>query len=151
MPGERVLYLAESPEHAIGEKIGRYRGTALRPSHLREYGLPLALVPVGIEAATRAALVDLCDPRVLRARGIAPDHVAARERETTQGIAARLAESGAPGLRWWSSYFGEWHALVLFADRLEPGALEFGAPRVVQAGDPALVAALTALGMRWAG
>jgi hypothetical protein len=119
-----------------------------RRSHLREYGLPLALVSVGIATATRADLVDFCDPKVLRSLKVGPDRVAARERETTQALASRVAEAGASGLRWWSSFFGEWHGLVLFVDRLPKGALEFGAPRVVEAGDPALAAALAALGMR---
>lgn len=151
LPGERILYLAETPEHAIAEKVARFRGTPLKPSHLREYGLALALVSVEIPVATRAALVDLCDPKVLRSLKIAPDRVAARERETTQAIAARVAEAGAPGLRWWSSFFGEWHGLVLFADRLPAGALEFGAPRIIAPDDPALATALAALGMRAAG
>lgn len=105
---------------------------------------------VGISAATRAGLVDLCDPKVLRSLKVGPDRVAARERETTQAIAARVAEAGAPGLRWWSSFFGEWHGLVLFADRLPADALELGTPRVIAPDDPALATALAALGMRWA-
>lgn len=103
---------------------------------------------VRIPAATRADLVDFSDPKVLRSLKIGPDRVAARERETTLAIVARVAEAGAPGLRWWSSFFGEWHGLVIFVDRLEPGALDFGAPRVIEASDSALAAALSALGMR---
>lgn len=106
---------------------------------------------VEFPATTRAGLVDLCDPRALRSLKTGPDRVAARERETTQTIAARVAGAGAPGLRWWSSFFGEWHGLVLFADRLPAGALEFGAPRVIAPDDPTLAAALAALGMRAAG
>lgn len=103
---------------------------------------------VGIATATGADLVDLCDPKVLRSLKVGPDRVAARERETTQAIAARVAKAGAPGLRWWSSFFGEWHGLVLFVDRLPKGALEFGAPKVIETSDPALATALAALGMR---
>jgi hypothetical protein len=148
LPGERVLYLAETPEHAIAEKIARFRGTPLQPRHLREYGLPLALVSVTIDGPTRKSIADLCDPKALRSLGIAPDRVAARDREATQAIAAMVAETGASGLRWWSVFCGEWHTLALFVDRLRPGAIELGRPRAIEPGDPALAGALTALGMR---
>lgn len=74
--------------------------------------------------------------------------MAARDREATQAIAAMVAETGASGLRWWSAFFGEWHTLALFVDRLAPDALGFGRPRVIEPGDPALATALSALGMR---
>jgi hypothetical protein len=151
LPGERVLYLAETPEHALAEKIARFRGTPLEPRHLREYGLPLALVGVRIAEAARKSLADLCDPKALRSLGIPPDRVAARDREATQAIAALVAETGASGLRWWSAFFGEWHTLAIFVDRLSAGALAFGTPRAVAPGDPALVSAMAALGMRGIG
>jgi hypothetical protein len=151
LPGERVLYLAETPEHAIAEKIARFRGSPLQPRHLREYGLPLALVGVRIAEPARKSLADLCDPKALRSLGIPPDRVAARDREATQSIAALVAETGASGLRWWSAFFGEWHTLAIFVDRLPRGALAFGVPRSIELGDPALVAAMAALGMRGAG
>jgi hypothetical protein len=103
---------------------------------------------VEISTPTRKSIADLCDPKALRSLGIAPDRVAARDREATQAIAAMVAETGASGLRWWSAFFGEWHTLALFVDRLEPDAIAFGAPRVIEPGDPALAGALTALGMR---
>jgi hypothetical protein len=74
--------------------------------------------------------------------------VAARDREATQAIAALVAETGASGLRWWSAFFGEWHTLALFVDRLAPRALTFGRPRAIELDDPALSAAAAALGMR---
>jgi RES domain-containing protein len=148
LPGERVLYLAETPEHAIAEKIARFRGTPLQPRHLREYGLPLALASVAIDGPTRKSIADLCDPKALRSLGIAPDRVAARDREATQAIAALVAETGASGLRWWSAFFGEWHTLALFVDRLPAGALAFGTPRLIAPDDPALAAATSALGIR---
>ena len=99
----------------------------------------------------RKSLADLCDPKALRSLGIPPDRVAARDREATQAIAALVAETGASGLRWWSAFFGEWHTLAIFVDRLPAGALEFGKPRAIEPGDPALQAAATALGMRMPG
>lgn len=113
--------------------------------------MPLALVGVRIAEAARKSLADLCDPKALRSLGIPPDRVAARDREATQAIAALVAETGASGLRWWSAFFGEWHTLAIFVDRLPAGSLAFGAPRAVEPGDPALVAAMAALGIRGIG
>ena len=105
---------------------------------------------MAIDGPTRKSIADLCDPLALRSLGIAPDRVAARDREATQAIAALVAETGASGLRWWSAFFGEWHTLALFIDRLPSGALTFGAPRVLELGDPHLATAAVALGMRGA-
>jgi hypothetical protein len=77
--------------------------------------------------------------------------VAARDREATQAIAALVAETGASGLRWWSAFFGEWHTLAIFVDRLPKGALTYDTPRAVAFGQPALEAAMGALGMRRTG
>lgn len=77
--------------------------------------------------------------------------MAARDREATQAIAALVAETGASGLRWWSAFFGEWHTLAIFVDRLPAGALRFGTPRAIEPGDAELVAAMAALGMRGIG
>ena len=101
-----------------------------------------------IAEAARKSVADLCDPKALRSLGVPPDRVAARDREATQAIAALVAETGASGLRWWSAFFGEWHTLAIFVDRLPAGALEFGTPRAIELDDPALGAALVALGMR---
>jgi hypothetical protein len=65
-------------------------------------------------------------------------------------VARAVVEAGAVGLRWWSSFFGEWHGVVLFPERLERG-LEFGEPRIVEPGNPALSGAMEVLGMRWVG
>ena len=104
-----------------------------------------------IDGPTRKSIADLCDPRALRSLGVAPDRVAARDREATQAIAAMVAETGASGLRWWSAFFGEWHTLALFVDRLPSGALVFATPRVIELSDPRLAAAAVALGMRASG
>lgn len=103
---------------------------------------------VRIAEAARRSLADLCDPEALRSLGIPPDRVAARDREATQAIAGLVAETGASGLRWWSAFFGEWHTLAVFVDRLAAGTLEFGKPRAIAPGDPALAGAMAALGMR---
>ena len=101
-----------------------------------------------IAEPARKSLADLCDPKALRSLGIPPDRVAARDREATQAIAALVAETGASGLRWWSAFFGEWHTLTIFVDRLPKDALAFEKPRAIEPGDSALAAAMAALGMR---
>lgn len=143
-----MLYLAEDPDHAVAEKIARFRGGSIGPAHLREFGLPLGLVSVRLPDSDRGGLADLCDPGTLVALAVRPDQIAARERETSQAVARTVVESGAIGLRWWSSFFGEWHGIVVFPHRLD-GPLEFGEPKALGPGDLALTEALEALGMRW--
>ena len=41
-----VRYLAESPEHAVGELLSPFRGTTFHPAYLRQGGRPIALVEV---------------------------------------------------------------------------------------------------------
>lgn len=134
----------------MAEKIGRFRGGAIGSAYLKEFGLPLALVSVDIRPTDVEGVLDLCDPEVLVELSVRPDAIAARDRETTQAIARTVAESGAVGLRWWSSFFGEWHGVVVFPERLAEG-LEFGEAQVLEAGDDALVEAMEMLGMRWSG
>lgn len=141
-----VLYLAESPEHAIAEALQPWRNRPLREAHLRRAGHPLALVSVQLDADAASEILDLCDPATLDRRGIAPDQVASRNRRATQAIAASAWDGGKTGLRWWSAFGGEWHGIVLFTDRTRDG-LRYGGPRVLSARTPALYAAAAALGM----
>ena len=112
-----VLYLADSPEHAVGEVIQPWRGQRIGAPHLYRVGLPLALVRVMLAPGVESELVDLCDPRVLEEGSIAPDQTASRHRETTQSLARQAWDAGASGLRWWSSFWGDWHTTVLFTAR----------------------------------
>lgn len=141
-----VLYLAESPAHAVAEALQPWRNRPLRRAHLRRAGRPLALVDVQLEADEAAELVDLCDPATLRRRRIGPDRIASLHRRRTQPIAASIWDSGNIGIRWWSSFWGDWHGVVLFTARLE-GRLHFGEPQEVSAETPALHEAAAALGM----
>lgn len=140
-----VLYLAETPDHAIGEKIARFRGTALRKVHLQEFGHPLALVEVSIPVGP--AIADLCDPEVLVEVGAGPDEIAARSRETTRSIARRLFDAGYAGLRWWSAFFGQWHGVVLFLERLGDEPPTYEEPTPVDLSDPTLQRATELLGI----
>lgn len=111
------LYLADSPEHAVGEAIQPWRGQEIGPPHLLRAGYPLALVQVTLPGTLGSELVDLCDARVLSDQLIRPDATASRHREITQPLARQAWEAGASGLRWWSAFWGDWHTTVLFTAR----------------------------------
>jgi hypothetical protein len=148
-----VRYLAESPEHAVGEVLGPFRGTDFRPSYLRQGGNALALVEVTLAASLVDRIADCTDPRTLDTLGIRPDELAHHDRTLTQDIARRLhalgAASGAPaGLRWWSALTGAWHTTVVFTDRQRAGEITWGTPRHVDVSDGAMIRAVSVLGIR---
>jgi len=139
-------YFAGTPEHAVAERIQDLRNRTLFDGALHERGHRLAVVPV--EVANGVVPVDLCDPIELARLGIAPDRLAYRDRDVTREIASRLyADTKAAGLRWWSAFFGEWHTIALFSDRLADGDLAFGEPEPLHPDTPPLVAAADALGI----
>lgn len=113
-----VIYFAESPAHALGEKIQDLRFQTMEDADLFEHDFRYGLVSIDLDPAIHDGVVDLCDPLQLAEFGIYPDHLAAMNRQTTQRIAAQLHSNGKAGLRWWSAFFGEWHTIVLFRDRL---------------------------------
>jgi hypothetical protein len=123
-----VHYLAESPVHAVAEKLQRYRGRTIGSAHLDEWGHPLALVAVTVPEEIRAAVADLTDPATLVRLGIGPDRIASGSRSVTQAIARQVHGAGHTGLRWWSALDGDWHAVVLFGDAVPEGKLEYGVP-----------------------
>ena len=141
-----VLYVAESPELAIAEAIQPWRNRPLRGPHLLRAGCPLALVGVQLDPGESSMLLDLCDPQTLHRHRLKPDHIASRHRRTTQPIAASAWDGGHSGLRWWSSFWGDWHGAVLFTKRVRRN-LHFGEPEVVTRDTPALREAAGALGM----
>jgi len=148
-----VRYLAESPEHAIGEALGPFRGTTFHPAYLRQSGHALALVEITLAPSLRARILDCTEPKVMDAWSLRPDELAHHERSRTQAIARRLYEtgnaSGMPaGVRWWSALTGAWHATIVFTDREQPGEIAFATPQVVRADDPVVTRALSILGIR---
>ncbi len=142
-----VLYAAETPDHAVAEALQPWRGRTLKPFHLLRAGFPLALVEVGVPSASARRLADLCDPTFLSARAVAPDTTASRFRGLTQPMARAAWEAGFHGLRWWSSFWGDWHTVVLFASRVSRG-LGFGEPEPLTLDHPAVARAAELLGMR---
>jgi hypothetical protein len=140
-------YFAETPEHAVGEKIQDLRGQSLADEFLLERGHRLALCPV--ELSDGVALSDFCVPSDLVERDVLPDRLAYRDRDVTRAIVRRFREENPylAGFRWWSALFGEWHTRVLFSDRLPENALSFGEPEHLFLDSPAVVAACGWLGI----
>jgi RES domain len=142
-----VLYLAESPEHAVGEVLQAFRGRRIGPDHLRRHGWPLAVVSFAIADGLARRIPDLTDPRTLLRLDLRPDALASHDRRVTQGIARTLHAAGEPGLRWWSALTGAWHAFALFTDRLDPGDLHAGEPELLTLDHPAVATAAAVLGI----
>lgn len=149
LPGETggVRYFAETPEHAVAEKLVRLRNQFLEPEDLDEFGLRLALVEVEIGVPDPILLFDLCSASQLESLGIDPDRTAFRDRSVTQAINQQVFDAGYAGLRWWSAFFGEWHTVVLFTRRVPGVALRFGTPEVLQPDHPAVLEAADTLGI----
>jgi hypothetical protein len=141
-----VLYLAETPEHAVAEMIQHYRGQTLDGADLRVAGRPLALARITIDDDAMTGVADLCDAAVLSRLGIRPDETASSNRRTTQRIAAQLYAAGHSGLRWWSALTGDWHTLVLFRDRTKTH-LRFAPPQPLTLSHAAVIEATRALGI----
>lgn len=147
-----VRYLAETPEHAVGELLAPFRSTKFHPGYLRQGGRPLALVEVTLAASLVARLADLTEPSTLALLKLGPDELAHHDRTWTQAIARRLHdepwETGdLAGFRWWSALTGAWHTLVVFTDRERRGEVRFGRPRFLSPTDPEVVTALDMLGI----
>ena len=145
LPGG-ALYLAETPEHAVAERIQHLRGQVLEDADLVVARHRLALVSATLRDDARDAVADLCDPKVLLRLGVRPDETASRHRTTTQRIAAKVHSREHCGLRWWSAFFGDWHTVVLFRDRLSP-PLSYETPVALTPGHPALRDAAALLGV----
>jgi hypothetical protein len=72
--------------------------------------------------------------------------VASRSRWTTQPIAAAVWDRGFSGLRWSSSFWGEWHATVVFTSRAS-NQLSYGTPEPLTLDSPPLLEACRLLGI----
>jgi hypothetical protein len=141
-----VAYLAASPEHAVAEVIQPWRGGRIGSAHLRRAGLPLALTRVTLGGAD-VSLADLCRAELLDRLAVEPDRTASRDRAITQSIARRIWDDGYAGLRWWSSFWGDWHTHVLFMERAD-GAVRFDVPEVLDPDHPAVRLSAEMLGIR---
>jgi hypothetical protein len=142
-----VLYLGDAPEHAVAEMLQGFRGRPFLASALRRFGWPLALLRVEVPDDLAALVADLDDPARLVALGLRPSDVVSDDRARTRAIAARLHDDGASGLRWWSKLSGDWHAVVLFVDRVPFDRLTLSDPEPLSPSHPAVVGACRQLGI----
>lgn len=142
-----VLYVAETPEHAVAELLQRYRGQTLDARDLRIAGHSLALVRVHLPDPVRSDIVDLCDPEVLVRIRIRPDQLASRDRHLTQRIAGEIHANDKAGLRWWSALTGDWHTVVVFRDRIRSARPRYGTPEPLTLDHAAVREATAALGI----
>jgi hypothetical protein len=149
--GSGVLYFAESPEHAVAEKIQRYRNFEVAAPDLTQAGHRLAIASVRLSPRARAGVADLCDPDELARRRIRPDTLASRDFVRTRAVAVALFEEGRTGLRWWSAFWGDWHTVVAFGGRLSRRDLVFGDPEPIGLEHPVVRLAAAELGIRLAG
>jgi hypothetical protein len=149
LPGKSagVVYFAESEVHAVAELLQRFRNSPepLTSEDLTSWGHTLALVQATLDPAIWPGVVDLCDPATLTAFAITADQPPSRERSRTQGIALNALGKGHAGLRWWSVFWGEWHTVVLFRERLTPDALTYGRPTPLDIRNPAVIEAASLL------
>ena len=144
-----MLYLAESPEHAVAEMIQPWRGQRIGSAHLARAMLPLALVRVSVEMSG-VSIADLCEPEVLVRTRIAPDRTAYRRRVETQPLARCVWDAGFAGLRWWSSFWGDWHTFTLFISRAAAD-ISFAEPERLLTTHAAVTGAAESLGIELAG
>lgn len=148
LPATPVLYAAEAPDHAVAEKIQRFRGQDLADYDLTEWQRPISLAELELPAGAAERIADLCDPALLARHAIRPDEIAAHALRTSQAVAARVYELGHSGLRWWSAFRGEWHTVVLFLDRVPIERVAFSTPTPLTTAHPAVRQAADALSIR---
>lgn len=148
LPEQPVWYLSESPVHAVCEVLQPFRSRPFHDAMLRRFDRPLALVEVQLPDDVSAAIVDLDDPRELVRLGLTPGTLASSDRTRTQAVAERVYAGGAAGLRWWSALSGDWHATVIFLDRVPVERLEIDTPEVLTRTHPAVVSACRWMAMK---
>lgn len=138
-----AIYFAESREHAVAEAIQAFRNSPvpLTNDDLTAWGHRLALVPATLDSGTWSRIADLCEPATLGGIDITADLPAFRDRKRTQQIAVSLHAREHAGLRWWSAFWGEWHSVILFRDRLPVDALTYGRPTPLDVTSPPVMEA----------
>ena len=151
-----VLYLAQSPAHAVAEVLrGLKRNPAdpqrhrLSSQDLAGAGHPRAIVPVRLPRALAERVPDFGRGEVLERFGVRADELCSRERRVTQAAARRIHghPDQVPGFFWWSAFHGDWHVLLLYLDRAGVDVLEWGEPEVLTVEHPAVREAAEVLGL----
>lgn len=141
-----VLYFSRQQVSPIAEFFKDLLGQDLDPLHLISEGFPRALASVNEQDIE--GIIDLDDPGNLEARSLRPSTVATGIRRTTQAVAKRLWQEGAPGFEWWSTIEASWINVTLFAERtVDRLALE-EEPQTLTVDHPAVVQAAKAVGLQ---
>jgi len=136
-----VIYLAGSEVHAVAEVIQRFRNTPgpLTDDDLTSWGHRLALIEARLDPGVWTNVVDLCDPAALTDLRLTADEPPMRNRARTRAIALEVFGRGMSGLHWWSAFWGEWHTVVLFRQRITPESLAYAEPIPLDLSMPAVV------------
>lgn len=151
-----VLYLAQSPAHAVAEVLrGLKRGPAdplrhrLTDADLVGAGHPRALVPVRLPRVLADRVPDFACGETLERFGVRADELCSRDRRVTQAAARRIHRhpGPVPGFFWWSAFHGDWHALLPYLDRAGLDRLEWGTPEILRMEHPAVREAAEVLGL----
>jgi RES domain len=154
-----VLYLAQTPAHALAEVLrGLKQHPAdpfdparhcIDPADLRSGPYPRAIVGARLPAHVADAVPDLCRGDELARFGVRADELCSRDRRVTQAAARRIHAhpDAVPGFCWWSALHGDWHVAVLFLDRVGMDEIELGAPEVLTMGHAAVAEAAEVLGL----
>lgn len=115
-----ALYLARTPEAAVGETYGGWPAWTQSMFTRPKDGLVRVLATCEIEDEHRLADLDDCfvlDPLALR-----PSDVVRRNPDLTQEVALRLwaerGRSGQHGIAWWSYWRAEWRPAMLWSASL---------------------------------
>jgi hypothetical protein len=151
-----VLYLAETPAHAVAEVLrGRMRDPARDPGlrhSLTDADLVigkfrLALVDVRLPTTIANHVPDTGEGGTLERFGIRADQLSSRLRGVTQAAARSIHAhpDAVPGFVWSSRFGGDWHVVLLSLDRVSLDDLDFGSPNLVRLEHPAVVEAAAIL------
>ncbi len=151
-----VLYLAETPAHAVAEVLrGRMRDPArdrglrhsLTDADLVIGKYRLALVDVRLPTSIANHVPDTGEGGTLERFGIRADQLSSRLRGVTQTAARRIHAhpDAVPGFVWSSRFGGDWHVVLLFLDRVSLDDLDFGTPELLRLEHPAVAEAAAIL------
>ena len=151
-----VLYLAETPAHAVAEVLrGRMRDPVRDPrlrhvlvdGDLVRGNFRLALVDVRVPTSVADRLPDTSEGGTLERFGIRADQLSSTVRSVTQDAARRIHEhpDAVPGFVWWSRFGGDWHVVLLFLDRVSLDELDLGTPEPLRLDHPAVLEAAAIL------
>ena len=151
-----VLYLAQTPAHAVAEVLRGLKHDPADPlrhqltdADLTGAGHPRALVSARLPGDLADRVPDFACGETLEHFGVRADELSSRDRRVTQAASRRIHQhrDAVPGFCWWSAFHGDWHVLLLYLDRVALDKLAWGAPEVLTVAHPAVREAAEALGL----